>query len=107
MRDDINELKTRIDCLSAAFAERGTIHARENERLIMQADAAHRRLDILEPRVEKLDLAIRNELQTLKDAVGPLKSQARIITWVGVMLGGSMMALIWSIITGQVHLVFP
>jgi hypothetical protein len=107
LRTDTAEIKRQLEHLTVAFADRGAAHARENERVTNQATAAHRRLDIIEPKVDALEKMFRTDVQSLKDLIGPLRFQASVVTWFGAILGASVITLIWMIITGQVQLVFP
>jgi len=40
------------------------------------------------------------------EAVEKMAPALRILSWIGVMLGGSIIALIWAMITGQAAVVF-
>lgn len=60
-----------------------------------RAESAHERLDEVDPKVE-----------TLEKKLAPLIFSMRIVTWIGSALGLAIIALIVSIITGQVHLTF-
>ena len=41
------------------------------------------------------------------DNVEKLMPALRVVIWIGAALGGSVLVLIWSMITGQVQVVFP
>jgi len=107
VREDLKEIKSDIKCLTEWQTDFERHYNSEHVRVDSKADAANRRLDLLEPKVEKLEKAIRDEVQSIKDALHPLKLQAKIIVWVGVVLGMSIIGLIWSIIIGQAKVVFP
>lgn len=73
-----------------------------NVKIDGKADAAHRRLDDHVKRLDTLEVAVRN----LSDAVQPLVWTSRLIAFVGTAVGVSIIALIWSLITGQASVTF-
>ena len=95
VREDVNEIKRDIKCLSEREAEFERHYTGEHVKVETAASAAHRRLDILEPKVSKIE-----------DALHPLMIQARIIVWVATLLGVSIIGLIWAIIVGQAEVIF-
>lgn len=102
LRVDISELKQLMMTHIEAQEQDQRQYLREHAKVEASTVAAHRRLDDL----EKLTAGLVNDTKALKDAIQPLIFANKILTWVGVLLGGSVVALIWSIITGQVTLVF-
>ena len=65
--------------------------------------AAHVRIDDIEIRVE----ALEKTLKELNNTLQPLVSTNKAIGFIAAALGVSIIGLIWSLIIGQVQLVFP
>lgn len=65
--------------------------------------AAHRRIDQHDQDIKNL----AEQVQKLSDAIQPLVFANKILTWVAVGFGSSIIALIWGIITDRVSLVIP
>lgn len=59
--------------------------------------------DQLEARVKVLETTTKQHEELLRE----IRTAMKILKWVGTGLGGSILALIWSIITGQVQVSFP
>lgn len=78
-------------------------YQREHVRVVDMASSAHDRIDHLEVDVEKLTVCV----QQMKDVIQPVLFVNKILAWVLVAFGGSVVALIWAIITHQVSMVFP
>lgn len=103
MRADVAELKGLFQQHTA------TQIAFERESAVVRADheskliAAHRRLDDL----EKRDKERSDQIDALRAAVQPLIYTNKILTWLAVLLGGSIVTLIISIVTHQVTIVVP
>lgn len=55
---------------------------------------------------ERID-ELKTNLDGLKDSMRPLVSFYKVGIWVASVLGVSIIALIWSLITGQAQLVIP
>jgi uncharacterized protein YpuA (DUF1002 family) len=53
-----------------------------------------------------LDGQVKDHEERL-DAIEKLMPALKVVTWIGAALGVSIMALIWSMITGQVTVMFP
>ena len=47
-----------------------------------------------------------DDLDSRVDEIEKLMPTVRIVMWVGAILGASVVALIWSVITGQAQIVF-
>lgn len=106
MREDIAEIKHDVKSLNERQAEFERHYTGEHVKVAASAEAAHSRLDRLEPRVEKLEESLRCEVQRIRDALSPLTTQAKLIVWVASALGLSIIALLWSIIIGKAEVVF-
>jgi len=60
-------------------------------------------------RIENHDERIRNlegNFDKLKDLIRPLIATNKILSYLGGVLGGSVLLLIWMMITGQVSVLF-
>jgi len=68
-----------------------------------KATAAHVRIGDIEIRVE----ALEKTLKELNNTLQPLVSTNKAIGFIAAALGVSIIGLIWSLIIGQVQLVFP
>lgn len=78
-------------------------YQREHVRVIDMATSAHERIDHIELDVEKLTICVNQ----MKDVIQPVLFVNKILAWVLVAFGGSVVALIWAIITHQVSLIMP
>ena len=78
----------------------------EHVKVTASADAAHRRLDVLEPKVDRLEDTLRKDVKSIQAILSPLNLQAKIIVWVAAVLGLSFITLIWSIIVGKAEVIF-
>lgn len=78
-------------------------YQREHVRVIDMATSAHERIDHLELDVEKLTVCV----QQMKDVIQPVLFVNKILAWILVAFGASVVALIWAIITHQVTLIIP
>lgn len=103
LRGDVAELKDlfrkHVESQTTYERESAIVHA----ELDNKSSAAHRRLDEQEAIIKELS----EQVQKLRDAIQPLVFTNKILTWLGLALGGSVLALIWSIVTHQVSLVIP
>lgn len=98
--DKMNESLTAITTLlNNLLVEYRTEHV----RVVDKATSAHQRIDRLEGEVEKITVC----MERMRDDIRPMISMNKILVWIGVGLGSSIIALIWSILTHQVALVFP
>jgi len=64
---------------------------------------AHARIDELKKRMDAFDEAMKK----LTESIQPLIFTNKILTWLAVLLGGSIVALIWSILTHEITLLAP
>jgi len=107
VQNTLDEIKTTLKCMNDWRSSFELLYTGEHVKLEESTKAAHRRLDLLEPKVDELAKTLLSSTQAIEHALGPLKTQAKIIAWVGGILGTSIILLIWAIIIGQVQLVFP
>lgn len=89
----LGELKERAD------GDRERLLAVERVQLVC-GNAVRQRLGGLEKgAVPDLDERV-GEIEKLVPAL-------RVMTWIGALLGASIIALVWALITGQAQVVFP
>lgn len=69
-------------------------------------DAAHVAIRENKAAVDKRIEDHEREINILKDAVKPLVWQSRLMTAVLSILGGSVVLLIWQLLTGQAQVIF-
>jgi chromosome segregation ATPase len=68
-----------------------------------KAEAAHNRLDYVEKRIELLEVNI----EKITDMMPSLMAMNKILIFIASAFGLSIVGLIWSLIIGQVQLIFP
>ena len=89
----------RIEEMLARYDERMRLLEREGSidhmRIETKVDAAHRRIDDMQP-----------VIQMVRDSLPGLLTVSRAMIWLGGVLGLSVLALIWSLITGQATISF-
>jgi DNA repair exonuclease SbcCD ATPase subunit len=96
LKEDLEKLNTVVTCLNENYQGFMTRYVQGHTEVEMKASAAHQRLDRLEPRLEGLE-----------KAVAPLIMANKVIVWIAGVLGLSVIAMIWSVLTHQVQMVFP
>jgi len=99
LREDIQGLRTMLK--EMAFSQQEALVMRM--KIDQSVQAAHRRLDIYQPKVEALD----KQLNTMQDMLRPLIITNRVMAFLASALILSVIGLVWSLITGQAQLVFP
>lgn len=81
-------LETRVRCLETSYS---TNSALRDERI---------------KNISSCILDVDNRLEIVERDLPSMKQAVKIMTWVGTLLMGSIVALIWSIITGQAVITF-
>jgi len=105
LREDVAEIKKLLTTIDTQQRD-ATI---ERVKLCQQADAAHRRLDEFEARCRERRTEmdeLSKQVDRIHEAMMPLITANRILVYLGIGLAGSVMGLIWGLLTGQVQLVF-
>lgn len=100
---DLAEVRGMISELTRDYRSFREAYTKENVPLSLQAAAAHRRLDEHKEVHAKLEV----QVEELKKQLTPLVLWGKVVAFVGSAVMLSVIALIWSLITGQVHMVFP
>jgi hypothetical protein len=103
VQGDVSEIKTSVGCLSKDSQTFQRQYIRDHSEVTMKVSASHRRLDEHELRMK----AIEAQMQELRDALHPLIITNRILGFIGGAVGLSVIALIWSLVTGRAILLIP
>ncbi len=110
IRGDIGELKAVLTEVNAWRNDFQAHYATAHAELDHKSNRAHLRVDEIERRAGELDRRTEENMKairSLENAIQPMIYTNRILAWLGGLLGVSMIALIWSIVIGQVSVVFP
>jgi hypothetical protein len=94
-----NGVQSNQDTLQSLIVE----YQKEHTRVVGMVQNAHERIDRLEVDVAELTKCV----QQMKDLIQPVLFVNKILAWVLVAFGVSIIALIFAIITHQVSMVFP
>ena len=103
IQEDVSEIKTEVGCLNNNYQAFQREYIKESAELSMKAVSSHRRLDVHERRLE----AVETQMKEIRDALHPLIYTNKILAFVGTALGASIIALIWSLITGKAVMFIP
>lgn len=120
MQGDVSEIKNSVKCLDECQHRFERDYLQEHAKVVQESNAAHRRLDEFEKRMKernadfeyrmtersKESAALRVQMTAIQESMTPLIAAYRVLAFLGGALGLSVIALIWSLITGQVKLVF-
>lgn len=100
---DVTDIKSGLVCLNASQEKLERMYLVEHQKVVSSTERAHQRIDVNERQIHEMT----EQIVRLEKTIQPLITSNRIITWVGSILGGSIVILIWMIITGQVQLIYP
>ena len=101
--EKVDSLSGDIRCNSADFSRFANEYAGAHVEVVESTKNAHKRIDELKMRMDALDASMKR----LTDSIHPLIYTNKILTWLAVGFGGSIMALIWAILTHTVELITP
>lgn len=122
---DVKELRTAIEKLSNGYSGSQMTYTREHAveeqalltskeqragfRLELDAiKAAHKlEFDAMKLKVESLEDTNTIKFADLAKLLEPLLLQSKIIHWVAAVLGASIIALIWAVLTHSVEIIRP
>lgn len=110
MQVDLTEIKLAIQCMTANYDELERLYLVEHERLTGKVEITNRRLDDQSAKIDAEAQRVKvlaDQLLQLEKSIQPLIVSNKILVWVGTLLGGSVILLIWMILTGQASVVFP
>jgi uncharacterized protein YPO0396 len=100
---EVGDMAGDIKCNANDFAKFANEYAGAHVKVVERADNAHSRIDELNKRVDALDAAMKK----LTDSIHPLIYTNKVLTWLAIGFGGSVIALIWAILTHAVEIVAP
>ncbi len=98
---DLSEVKCDVKEIAKVQQANQIDYARSQVLMEQKADAAHERLDKHDTRLAEMEKNIAD----LTKSMAPLVVQSKVIGWLAVALGTSIIALIWGIITHTITLV--
>ena len=99
----VDALASDIRCNAFDFTKFAKEYEGSHTQVVESDKQAHKRIDELKQRMDIFESAMKE----LTDSIHPLVFTNKILTWLAVLLGGSIVALIWSILTHTVELVAP
>ena len=100
---EVGDMAGDIKCNANDFAKFANEYAGAHVKVVERADNAHSRINELNKRVDALDAAMKK----LTDSIHPLIYTNKVLTWLAIGFGGSVIALIWAILTHAVEIVAP
>ena len=103
VQEGVSEIKTEVGCLNNNYQAFRREHIKEIAELSMKTVSSHRRLDVHERRMD----AIEAQMKEIRDALQPLIMTNRVLAFVGSAVGISVIALIWSLVTGKAVMFIP
>lgn len=103
VKETVDVIKTDVKCLDQKQNAFEKTYIKEHQIVVSMATdnreeviRAHRRIDDIE-----------KSMKELQQAIQPLVLTNKILTVLGGILATSVIALIWSILTHQVSIIFP
>ena len=103
LQEDVSEIKTDVGCLSNNYQAFQRQCIEKGAELSMKAMSSHRRLDDHDTRLT----AIEDQMKEIRDALQPLIMTNKVLVFVGSAVGISVIALIWSLVTGKAVMFIP
>jgi len=101
--DKVDALASDIRCNAGDFTRFAKEYEGSHTQVVESTKQAHARIDELKKRMDAMDEAMKQ----LTQAIQPLIATNKILTWLAIMLGGSIITLIWAILTHTIELVAP
>jgi hypothetical protein len=105
---DTAEIKNKLDKHEEAQNNFRIDYEVRHAEIEKKADAAHARMDVFEKDLNKereARAALEKSVREVTDKIGPLLTQAKIVNWIAVILGTSIITLIWGILTHAITIV--
>jgi len=96
LRKDFQENKTSLNCLVKDLGDFRLHYTGEHQRVVMQTEASHKRLDDHERRLQEIEKILPSLVMT-----------GKALTFVGSAVVLSILGLIWALVTGQATVVIP
>lgn len=104
MQTTLAEVRDEIRLMNRAQQEFERRYTVEHQRIVGAVENHQGRLERLEISVIA---RIENDIKSITEKISPILFAHKILVWVGGLLGGSVVALIWALITGAVKIVTP
>ena len=98
--DDVANTLKEHNQREMAFSERYNV---AHSQVVNSTNQAHIRIDDLDKQIK----ANKEAIDQLRQAIQPLIYTNKILTWLAILMGGSIFALIWAILTHTVTIVIP
>lgn len=102
LQEDLDSIDRGISSLNKCFTDFEKSYLVEHGKVENRTEDAHQKLLEHLKRIERLE----RSFETLDRMIQPLIQTNKAVIWIGGALGVSVLGLIWSIITGQVVLMF-
>lgn len=105
---DTAEIKNKLDKHEEAQTTFRIDYEVRHANLEKKTEAAHARMDVFEKDLNKereARAALEKSVKEVTDKIGPLLTQAKIVNWIAVILGTSIITLIWGILTHTITIV--
>jgi hypothetical protein len=102
LQDDLEAARGELGGLARRQEEFCSAHEIRLQALEKETALAHQCLDCSAARLEQLALTLE---KTVKIVDG-LALQARLVGGIGALLGASILALLWALLTGQAGITF-
>lgn len=98
LRSDFGELRAGLAQTLSELKEQAADGQKRFQDLLVDYATRCVQIEAMKVEMNKLDLRVK-EIEKLAPAV-------RVMMWVGALLGASIVALIWALITGQAQVMF-
>jgi len=102
LQGDIAKIDSGINDIGERFMTFEKSYLLEHAKVANRADDAHQKLVDQNDRIKTLE----TEFKKLSDMIQPLITTNKAVVWIGGVLGVSALGLVWSVMTGQVVLLF-
>ena len=102
LSDDLAKIDRGVSSLDSRFGIFERSYLVEHAKVVNRADDAHSKITDHLRRIERLEASF----EALSKMIQPLINTNKIVVWIGGALGISLLGLVWSILTGQVTLLF-
>lgn len=102
VQDDLVKIDRGVCALNEKLSAFERSYLVEHAKVVNRADEAHAKLTDHLRRIERLETSF----EALSKMIQPLINTNKIVVWIGGALGLSVLGLVWSLLTGQVTLLF-